>query len=350
MTDWIAYLFVTGRANVPERIKLVIPDHGVTLFKPAHISSDAKEAGGAGTLAIKVVSVRPGNAAKGLPTVPAVVLCLDPLTGALSGVLDGTYLTGLRTAAGSAVAARILAPASPQSVVVFGAGLQGKLHAEALLQASVFGSSLKSVTFVNRSAERAQAVCVQLGKQWPGVAFAAVASASADAVERATRDADIVVTATGSSTPVFDGQWLRSVPRAGAGSGPAALVLAVGSYMPNTRELDTATVAAADIVIDSEEARAAGDIAIAEAELRASATATATASAGAAATGAAATGAAAAPVLSVAGTLGQVLEARRDAAPWQGRALTIFKSVGTAVQDAATASAVLERLAAGKPK
>jgi ornithine cyclodeaminase/alanine dehydrogenase-like protein (mu-crystallin family) len=123
-----------GRANVPERIGIGFPEHdGVTLFKPANV-------GGAG-LGLKVVSIRPKNAEIGRPTVPATIVTFNEATGAVEAVVSATYLTGLRTAAGSAVATRAIlrrrrggaaSPPPPTSLCVFGAGLQAELHIRCL--------------------------------------------------------------------------------------------------------------------------------------------------------------------------------------------------------------------------
>ena len=175
------------RARVPPRIGIPFEaEHGVTLFKPAYVqgsgignddpanandgSCNADGGGGESpaapattnstndSLGLKVVSVRPNNASKGLPTVPATIMTFDAATGAATSVMNATYLTALRTAAGSAVATRsVVAHSSsagttggladrrspttsgggakdeagarpPSSLLVIGAGLQGELH------------------------------------------------------------------------------------------------------------------------------------------------------------------------------------------------------------------------------
>ena len=164
-----------GRANVPPRIGIPLPPQsGITLFKPAFIASaktedlvnenavsrgskwssptetfpattdSGSQYRGSG-LGLKVVSVRPANTDRGLPTVPATIMTFDEHTGMATAVMNATYLTGLRTAAGSAAATRAVfryraaaaeslgtPHASPQSLCVLGAGLQAELHIRAI--------------------------------------------------------------------------------------------------------------------------------------------------------------------------------------------------------------------------
>ena len=144
-----------GRVDAPARTIIDAPQHdGCTLFKPAYIARDD----GGGELGIKVVAVRPRNAARSpaLATIPATVLVLDDVTGAVAAIVDATFLTAQRTAAGSAVATSLLrktkAPAPPTTVVVFGAGLQGAAHLAALRD---LHATINDVVVVNRSAPRA---------------------------------------------------------------------------------------------------------------------------------------------------------------------------------------------------
>jgi len=129
------------RANVPARHMLPVPQHeGFTLFKPAHISAgnkgeDASNEFATGGLGLKVVSIRPRNADIGRPTVPATIMTFNEETGEAAAVVSATFLTALRTAAGSAVATRVQLQASPverpqsiDTLCIIGAGLQGEQH------------------------------------------------------------------------------------------------------------------------------------------------------------------------------------------------------------------------------
>lgn len=131
------------RATVPPRLGIPFPEEkGITLFKPAHVqgtetANDETKSFPSG-LGLKVVSVRPNNANIGLPTVPGTIMTFDEKTAAPAAVMAATYLTALRTAAGSAAATRALLKqrpppgGDPTSLAVFGAGLQGELHILAL--------------------------------------------------------------------------------------------------------------------------------------------------------------------------------------------------------------------------
>ena len=136
----------TWSREVPDRIILTELLSGPSLFKPCALRApDGRTIVGA-----KIVSVRPSNAAltPPLPTVPATILLLDDATGALTTLIDGTLLTAIRTAAGSALATqRLRSGKTTSSLVVFGAGLQGLQHARHILHSF---PSITSVKIMNR--------------------------------------------------------------------------------------------------------------------------------------------------------------------------------------------------------
>ncbi|GAM27906.1 hypothetical protein SAMD00019534_110820 [Acytostelium subglobosum LB1] len=185
----------------------------------------------------KVVSVVPGNARLNKPTVPATVLLIDPVDGSSLALIGGTYLTGYRTAAGSAVAARYLAPKDSSVLSVFGAGLQARCHIEALL------AVMKGITVINihnRTVATAVALVDSLRLKYSNVRFVVVSAE--EAVSSIVSESDIIVAATNSSKPLFDGRWVK----------PNSMVIAVGSSRPDSRELDSATVCSstATIIVD----------------------------------------------------------------------------------------------------
>ena len=193
-----------GRVTQPLRTVMELPAPGSLLFvKPALAS---------GALAAKLITQIPGNAARGLPTMIATLLLLDPTTGVPLAVIDATWLTELRTAAVSAVATRALRDKRPKRLAILGSGALARSHALALA-AVVPLSHIRVWSPTRANAERCAA---DIG-----------GSASADA-ESAVRDADIVVTVTNASAPVLMGCWLK----------PGALVHAVGAPRPGWRELD----------------------------------------------------------------------------------------------------------------
>jgi ornithine cyclodeaminase len=193
-----------GRVTQPLRTVMELPGPGSLLFVKPALTANA--------LATKLITQVPGNAARGLPTMIATLLLLDPATGVPLAVMDATWLTELRTAAVSAVATRALRDKRPRRLAILGSGALARSHALALA-AVVPLSHIRIWSPTRANAERCAA---DIG-----------GSASADA-ESAVRDADIVVTVTNASTPVLMGHWLK----------PGALVHAVGAPRPGWRELD----------------------------------------------------------------------------------------------------------------
>ena len=234
-------LLARGESAVPLRTVLEVPGHGTVLIMPARLG----QAGGVGT---KVVGVFPGNRDSGLPVVPALYLLIDPETGLPQALLDGTTLTRLRTAATSALAARHLARPESRTLGVFGAGAQAAAHVEAFR--TLF--PLERVILKGRDPGRA-AACTEALARTAGVPVS-IATDPAEVV----READLVVTATTAGIPLFDGHDLK----------PGAHVTAVGAYTRQTRELDTTTVRRAKVVVDTYQGALAeaGDLLIPMAE------------------------------------------------------------------------------------
>ena len=133
-----------GEATVPVRVALET-SHGVSLFMPAHL----KERDSAG---VKIVSVNEGNAQSGLPAIHAVVVVLDTLTGCPIALMDGTWLTALRTGAVGGLAADLLARRDSTTVALFGAGTQARTQLEAVRCVR----DITKVRVVSRSATSAQ--------------------------------------------------------------------------------------------------------------------------------------------------------------------------------------------------
>jgi ornithine cyclodeaminase/alanine dehydrogenase-like protein (mu-crystallin family) len=218
-------------ASGPLRTHVETP-HGSLLLMPAF-----GEAG----VGVKLVSLTPANSERGLPFIHASYLLFDAETQAPEAVLDGSALTALRTAAVSGLATRFLARADAARLVVFGAGVQARSHLEAM-------SAVRPVTelvVVSRSRGAAETLVEEgLGR---GLA--------ARLGERdAVREADLICTCTTAEEPLFDGSLLSA----------GAHVNAVGSYRPETRELDTRTVRRGRVVVETREVALAeaGDLLI----------------------------------------------------------------------------------------
>lgn len=207
MTEAIAAMRIafvqisSSAAQVPPRVATPSP-RGVTLTMPAYLSDRD------GALAVKVVSVYPGNRQHGLAAIQGAVLVLDPATGQPQALIDGPSLTALRTGAATGLATDLLAHPDAGVLTIFGAGGQSAQQIAGVRAVR----SLRDVRLLRRG----------------------------DAAASALRDTDIVVTATNSPTPVFPFADL-----------PAGVhVNAIGSYRPEMRELDAETIAHAKVFVD----------------------------------------------------------------------------------------------------
>jgi alanine dehydrogenase len=145
--------------------------------------------------------------------------------------MDGTYITATRTAAAAALAARLLARPDARVLAILGSGVQARAHLEAIARVLPF----EQARVWSRTAEHAQAFAAEAEAPFPVEAV--------DSAEAAVRDADVVVTVTSAREPVVERGWLA----------PGAHVNAVGSSIPTARELDSATMAAAALFVDSRE-------------------------------------------------------------------------------------------------
>lgn len=241
----LASLRPGGGSEVPTRLGLPYytargDAQDWSLFKPAAFYGDDSV-----QMGMKLVSVRADNPSRGLPLVPATVLLLDAPTGQVQAVMSATYLTGARTAAGSAVATDLVsANKSMHHLVVFGAGLQAECHIEAI---RCVQPSISRITVVNRSSKRANDLVEHLPS---GVVGHVVLLDDKDGIQHALMDADVVVTCTNSATPLFDGSWLR----------PGCHVNGVGSYTPEMQEVDELTVKRSRILVDTLESLDVGDL------------------------------------------------------------------------------------------
>ena len=273
-----------GKVNAPPRQHLST-DKGVTLLMPAHLP-ERNEFG------IKVVSVYDDNPNLDLPRITATVLVLDPATGLPKAFMDGSSLTAIRTGAGGGVAADLLARQDAKTVGLFGAGVQ----ARAQLQAVMAVRDIVRVNLISRTKVSAQQLATEIS-EWTDAPEVNLVSNPQQVVE----DADIVICATTSATPLFDGNALQ----------PGTHITAVGTFVPEKREVDTTTITRASrIVVDSREAclEEAGDLIIPDAKIDAE--------------------------------IGEIVNGDKHGRQSNDE-ITFFKSVGVAVQDAVAGSMVL---------
>lgn len=272
----------SGEASVPVRTYVSLPN-GVALAMP----------GAWGDVAgLKWATVHPENAARGLPVVGAFVLLSDAQTGAPLALLAATALTAIRTGAGSGLATDLLASPEASVCAVIGAGVQ----AETQLEAVCAVRDITRALVVGRSPDRAAAFAARMSDRL-GISVEV-------APRQRLTEADVICTATGSPTPIL----------ASGDVSPGTHINAVGAHHPETAEIDADLVRRATVVVDHRAtcAAEAGDLLLAGLDV---------------------------------GTLAELGEVCRDGAPEanpaSGDGVTLFKSVGNAVQDLAAASLAL---------
>ncbi len=283
-----------GQAAMPQRSVISVEaHHGVFLGMPAYIGGDLD------ALGLKLVTVYPDNPTKyQAPTIFGTMLLCDPRTGQAIAIMDAGYLTAVRTGAASGVATKYLAREDASVCTVFGAGIQARKQLEALHLvrplSKVFALDVNDEILATFTAEMSE----QLG----------VEVAATDDARAAVTAADIIVTASSSPQPVFDGDWLT----------PGTHINNIGSHSPAARELDTTTVVKSRFVADLKEANLAeaGDILIPIAE-------------------------GAVTEEHIVASLGEIVAGQKPGRE-NAEQITVFKSCGLAIQDVSSALAVFK--------
>jgi ornithine cyclodeaminase/alanine dehydrogenase-like protein (mu-crystallin family) len=212
-----------GEAQLPPRVHIETP-RGVSLIMPGYLQQS-------GDLAVKIVSVFGENPQKGLPLVPGLVAVLDDQSGMPTALLDGHSLTLIRTGATGGLAADLLAREDTHVVAVIGAGGQGRVQ----LQGVRAVRRIQSVVLFDHHRDVAERLAAEVAAA-PDAPEVRVATSANDAV----REVDLVITATSSTVPVFDGNALA----------PGAHVTAIGSFKPSQTELDATAVRRARVFVD----------------------------------------------------------------------------------------------------
>jgi ornithine cyclodeaminase len=286
-------LLSRGEVSMPLRSRIEIAEEqGTALFMPAF-------AGAAG-LAVKIVTVFPHNAGRGQPTIYAVVIVLDPTSGAPLALLEGASLTAIRTGAASGAATDLLARRGARTAAIFGSGAQARTQLEAVSTVR----KIETAWVYGIDAPGVEAFASEMAGRGPIPADLRIAASP----EEAIAEADIICTATTASQPVFAG---RNVC-------PGAHINAVGSFAPQMQEIDADLVARAVVVIDSREAALveSGDLLVPlrQGRLRADA---------------------------IHGELGEIVNGARPGRTSDDQ-ITLFKSVGVAVQDVVAAGLALK--------
>jgi ornithine cyclodeaminase/alanine dehydrogenase-like protein (mu-crystallin family) len=241
MEDALATL-ARGDAILPLRPMLRLPDQsGIMGLMPAYVGTPA-------ALGVKVITVFNANHGTSFDSHQGVVLLFDTTHGNLLAVIDASSVTAIRTAAVSGVATRLLARDDASDLCIIGSGVQADTHLEAMLLARVIGR----VRVWSRTPANARAFA-ERARLRHGVDVERASSA-----REAVDGADIVCTVTSSRTPVVEGAWLAG----------GAHVNAVGSSTAAARELDTAAIARAGLFVDRRESalHEAGDFLLARAD------------------------------------------------------------------------------------
>ncbi len=227
-----------GRAVSPLRLPIDVPQQeGVALFMPAYVpASDA--------LGVKIVNVFPRNPAAGLPTIHAAVILIDATNGQPVAMMDGGFLTALRTGAVSGAATDLLARPESKTLVVIGAGAQGVTQAAAVCEVR----PIERVIVVDPNEDSLTRFRDAIAREWSHLADRIETTSDAGAV----READVICTATTSKSPVYDDADLPD----------GVHINAVGAFTPEMQETPSQTIARATVVVDNVEAAyaEAGDL------------------------------------------------------------------------------------------
>jgi ornithine cyclodeaminase len=284
-------LAALARGEIHQPLRMVTrPDgvRGVMALMPSFRAGDQALFG------LKAICVFPGNAAIGKDAHQGGVLLFDGETGELMSMMNASAITAIRTAAVSAVATRLLARADASQLAIVGAGVQARSHLEAMAAVR----PIKRARIAARRVESAEVFAREMRSKF---AFPIEAVETAEA---AVRDADLIVTATTAREPVIKHEWLS----------PGAHINAIGTFSPTAREVDTATITAAELFVDRRESalNEAGDYLIAASE-------------------------GAIGPDHIKAELGEVLVGAHDGRTSRDE-ITLFKSLGLAIEDLAAAA------------
>ncbi len=285
--------YAVGEAQMPPRSVITIPDRG------GWIGTMTAYLKGLGAAASKVVTSYPNNVLRGRPTISGVILHIDPETGEPLAIMEAAYLTALRTGAASGVATKYLARPESEKLGVIGTGVQARFQLEAMAVVR----DLRHVSVYSPNPRHRVGFAEEVREKLD------IDISPADSAAEVVGDSDILVAATSAREPVVEGRWLQA----------GVHINGVGSHSPRTRELDSEVVRRAKVVVDSREValREAGDLLIPMAE----------------------------GVFSAEGIYAELGEIVAGAK--RGRVspeeITLFKSVGLAIQDAAVAKATYDK-------
>ncbi|MEM0450254.1 MAG: ornithine cyclodeaminase family protein [Nitrososphaerota archaeon] len=287
-------LYSLRRVRMPQRVRTDVPEHnGAILLMPCLVPELE-------VYSVKYVTVYPDNPSRGLPTIFAALLISDPRTGEPKVLAEARAATGLRTGAATAVSIKHLARRDAENLGIIGCGYQARWQLRAAAEV-MRCSAVRAYDVVRQRAEElASEASRELGLE----------VRVSDTAEEVVRRSDVVITATTSRTPFVKKQWVR----------PGTHFSAIGAFTPEMAELEAELVASSKVYVDSLEAakEEAGDIiqAVAKGLMRWE---------------------------DVRAEIGEVVAGLKKGRE-NDEEVTVFKSVGIAVQDAAVAALILRRL------
>lgn len=285
--------YSTGKAVMPVRLVVPLSEiHGRITSMPGYLAEDE-------ALGMKVVTYFQNNPQQSLPAILATIMLYSAENGKLIALMDGSYITAIRTACASAMATKALAKPETTNLAILGAGVQARAHIQALIKVRefseirVYSPSGTSARRVREDMEKEIGIKIKVAQNPP------------DAV----RDADLIVTVSTAKEPILNADWIK----------PGVHVNAVGSHRPDQREIDAATLARAKIVVDSRAAimSECGDILLAIKEKTITAN-------------------------SVHAEIGEILVGKKPGRTSPDER-TLYKSVGIAIQDVAAANLVYKK-------
>lgn len=280
-----------GQTNVPQRMSLDMPESdGTALFMPVYSSQSE-------SLGVKIVSIFHQNPSQNLPTIQAMVFIMDAKNGKPLAMMDGEQLTALRTGAASGLATDLLARKDSEIVAIFGAGAQGRTQLEGVCdvrnikKSFIFDKDIDTAKVFSKEMSEKLAIQIEVSENPENL-----------------KNVDIICTATNSQTPVFADEFIKE----------GVHINAIGAYTPQMSEVPITTVARSKIVIDQKSAclAEAGDLVKAiEAK--------------------------AITADDFHAELGEIVAGKKEERT-DNSEITLFKSVGNAIQDLITANLVVE--------
>jgi ornithine cyclodeaminase/alanine dehydrogenase len=285
--------YSSGNAVMPVRLVVPLPQiQGRITSMPGFLNEDK-------ALGMKVVTYFHENPRQNLPAILGTIMLFSADTGKMIAVMDGSYITAIRTACASAMATKRLANAETPVMGILGAGVQARAHIQALTRVR----RIERIKIYSPSGASAAAIKKDMNASTKsGIDVARSA-------EDAVRDSDLLVAASTAKEPIVKSEWLKA----------GVHINAVGSHRPDYREIDGATLARAKVVVDSREAIMAecGDILLAVKEKSINEN-------------------------HIHGEIGEVLAGAKPGRSGASE-VTLYKSVGIAIQDVATASLVYRK-------